>query len=45
MVKSVANFIAWKHINGKWLEFGGDAHIVKLGLALDGVNAFGDINL
>jgi hypothetical protein len=45
MVKSVANFVAWKHINEKCLEFGGDGCTVRLGLALDGVNPFNNLSL
>jgi hypothetical protein len=45
MVKSVADFITWKHINEKWPEFSGNAHTIRLGLAFDGVNPFVDISL
>ncbi len=38
------DFEAWKHIDGKWPNFANDTCNVRLGLALDGVNPFGDIS-
>jgi len=35
---------AWKHINDKWPTFAIDARSIRLGLALDGVNPFGDLS-
>jgi len=40
----VTNFVIWKHISATWLEFVVDAHNVRLGLALDGVNPFEDFS-
>jgi len=42
LIQNVIDSIAWKHINEKWPEFVIDTCNVKLGLALDGVNPFGD---
>jgi hypothetical protein len=36
--------MAWKHINEKWTKFANDIRNVQLGLALDGVNPFGDLS-
>jgi len=36
--------LAWKHMNEKWPSFANDACNIRLGLALDGVNQFGDLN-
>ncbi len=36
--------MSWKHINDKWLDFVVDSRNVRLGLALDGVNPFGDLS-
>jgi hypothetical protein len=36
--------MAWKHIDKKWLEFASEVHNIRLKLALDGVNPFGDLN-
>jgi hypothetical protein len=34
----------WKHIIEKWMEFSVDAHNIRLGLALNGVNPCGDLS-
>ncbi len=44
LVQSVTNSFAWKHINEKWPCFVSDAHNIRLGLALDGVNPFSDLS-
>ncbi len=44
LIQSVANSMAWKHINEKWPKFANDAHNIRLGLALDGLNPFGDLS-
>jgi hypothetical protein len=44
LVCNVAYSLAWKHINEKWPSFANDVHNIKLGLKLDGVNSFGDLN-
>ncbi len=44
LIQNVTNSIAWKHINEKWPEFVIDTCNVRLGLALDGVNPFGDLS-
>jgi hypothetical protein len=36
--------MTWKHIDEKWLEFVNDVCNIKLKLALDEVNPFGDFN-
>jgi hypothetical protein len=36
--------MSWKHINDKWPNFANDSRNVKLGLALDEVNPFGDLS-
>jgi len=40
----VPNFIVWKPIIEKWLEFASDAQSIRLRLALDGVNPFGNLS-
>ncbi len=35
--------LAWKHVNDKWPTFATNACSIRLGLALDGVNPFGDL--
>jgi hypothetical protein len=45
LVRSVLNYVAWKHVFKKWLEFASDVCNVRIGLALDGVNPFGDLSL
>jgi len=35
---------AWAHIDRTWSKFGGEPKNVKLGLATDGVNPFGEKN-
>jgi hypothetical protein len=37
-------FLSWKHIFDKWREFAIEAWNIKLGLALDGVNPFGNLS-
>ncbi len=44
LIRNVVDFVAWKHISTTWLELAIDAHNVRLRLALDGVNPFGDLN-
>jgi hypothetical protein len=39
----VANYITWKHISTTWPKLVANARNVRLGLALDGVNPFGDL--
>jgi hypothetical protein len=41
-VKHVVDSKAWAHINSTWLELAQEPHNLKLGLALDGVNQFGN---
>jgi hypothetical protein len=36
--------MAWKDINEKWPEFANDVRNIRLGLALDGVNPFGNLS-
>jgi hypothetical protein len=36
--------MSWKQINDKWPNFANDPRNVILGLALDWVNPFGDLN-
>jgi hypothetical protein len=40
-VRHVVDSKAWAHIDSIWPQFATDAHNLKLGLALDGVNPFG----
>ncbi len=35
---------AWLHVDTKWLEFASNPRMVRLGLAIDGVNPFGEKN-
>ncbi len=35
---------AWQHIDNTWPDFATGPRNVKLGLAIDGVNPFGDKN-
>ncbi len=44
LIRNVANSMAWKHINEKWPKFVNDACNIWLGLALDGVDPFGDLS-
>lgn len=44
LIQNVIDSIAWKHINEKWPEFVIDTCNVRLGLALDGVNPFGNLS-
>ncbi len=44
LVCSVVNSLAWKHVNDKWPTFATDGCSIRLGLALDGVNPFGDLS-
>ncbi len=44
LIISVPNSITKKHINEKWLEFASDSHNIRLGLALDEVNPFGNLS-
>jgi hypothetical protein len=36
--------MSWKQINDKWPNFSNDSRNVRLGLALDQVNPFGDLS-
>jgi len=38
----ILNLATWVHIENSWLNIISDPHNVKLGLALDGVNSFGN---
>jgi hypothetical protein len=40
----VPNNKAWQHIDNTWPDFATGPRNVKLGLAIDGVNPFGDKN-
>jgi hypothetical protein len=42
LVQHVADSKAWSHIDVMWLEFAIKPHYVKLGLATNGVNPYGD---
>jgi hypothetical protein len=44
LVCCVLDSMNWKHINDIWPNFVADSCNVRLGLALDGVNMFGDLN-
>jgi hypothetical protein len=44
LVRCVLDSMNWKHINDIWPDFVTDSCNVRLGLALDGVNPFGDLN-
>jgi hypothetical protein len=35
---------SWKQIDEKWSDFANEPHNVRLGLALEGVNPFGDLS-
>jgi hypothetical protein len=37
--------MAWKHVDNKYPEFASDVHNVRLGLASDGFNPFGMLNV
>lgn len=41
-VKHAADSKAWAHINSTWLEFAKELDNLRLGLALNGVNQFGN---
>ena len=41
MQRIPANCMAWKHIDQMWPKFAREAHNLRLGLAMDGVNPFG----
>jgi hypothetical protein len=41
-VRHVPDSKAWAHIDRTWLEFGGEPKNVRLGLATNGVNPFGE---
>jgi hypothetical protein len=43
-VRHVPDSKAWAHIDRTWPKFGGEPRNVKLGLATDGVNPFGENN-
>ncbi len=40
----MANSLVWKHINDEWPTFATNGHSIRLGLALDGLNPFGDLS-
>jgi hypothetical protein len=44
MIWSVPNSMTWKHIDEKWLEFVSDVCNIRLKLALEEVNPFGDLS-
>jgi len=44
MIWSVPNSMTWNHIDEKWFEFVNDVCNIKLKLALDEVNPFGDLS-
>jgi hypothetical protein len=44
LVRSVLDSKRWKHIDEKWLDFANEPHNIRLGLVLNGINAFGDLN-
>jgi hypothetical protein len=44
LICNVVYSLAWKHINENWPSFANDACNIRSGLALDGVNPFGDLN-
>jgi hypothetical protein len=43
-VRHVPNNKAWQHIDNTWHDFATEPRNVGLGLAIDGVNPFGDKN-
>jgi hypothetical protein len=43
LVCSMPNSKSWKHIYDEWLYLAFNAHNIRLGLALDGVDPFGDL--
>ena len=45
LVRSVADSKAWKHIDNMWPDFAVETRNIRLGLATDGMNPFGDFNL
>jgi hypothetical protein len=45
LIRSVVDFIIWKHIYTNLPNLVDDAHNVRLGLALDEVNPFGDLSI
>jgi hypothetical protein len=44
LIQSMSSFKGWKHIFEKWSEFATKTWNIILGLALDGVNPFGDLS-
>jgi hypothetical protein len=44
LIRSMLDSKSWKHNFEKWFEFVAKARNIILGLALDGVNPFGDLN-
>jgi hypothetical protein len=44
LLRSVLDSIAYTHISEKWLEFVSNSHNIRLGLALDEVNPFGNLS-
>jgi len=44
LICNVVDSFTWKHVNDKWPTFATDACSIRLGLALDGVNPFGDLS-
>jgi len=44
LIWCVPDSMNWKHINDKWPNFANDSWNLKLGLALDEVNPFGDLS-
>jgi hypothetical protein len=45
LVRSVVDSKAWKHIDHMWPQFAVETRNIRLGLATDGMNPFGDFNL
>ena len=44
-VRHPADSLAWQHVNAKYEEFDSDPHNIRLGLASDGFNPFGMLNV
>jgi hypothetical protein len=44
LIWNVPKFVTWKHIIENWPEFASDACNIRLWLALDKVNPFGNLN-
>ena len=44
-VRHPANSLAWKHVDNEYKDFASDPRNVRLGLASDGFNPFGMLNV